>query len=163
MYNEQLKHELSKRWNTLQSALQRENGDALLITSNVNLFYVSGRVFSGAVYIALDRDPIFFVRRPTGLKGDDIVYIRKPEEIPAHLQERGFSLPKYLFLESDSLSYNEYVRYEKIFSPERIGNGSRLLREARSIKTIYEIGRIMRSGVLHAQLYERIPSLFRRA
>lgn len=161
MYNEQLKHELSKRWNTLQSALQRENGDALLITSNVNLFYVSGRVFSGAVYIALDRDPIFFVRRPTGLKGDDIVYIRKPEEIPAHLQERGFSLPKYLFLESDSLSYNEYVRYEKIFSPERIGNGSRLLREARSIKTIYEIGRIMRSGVLHAQLYERIPSLFR--
>ena len=29
MYNEQLKHELSKRWNTLQTALQRENGDAL--------------------------------------------------------------------------------------------------------------------------------------
>lgn len=60
MYNEQLKHELSKRWNTLQSALQRGNGDALLITSNVNLFYVSGRVFSGAVYIALDRDPDLF-------------------------------------------------------------------------------------------------------
>ena len=161
MYNEQLKHELSKRWNALQTALERENGDALLVTSNVNLFYVSGRIFSGTAYITPDREPLFFVRRPNGLKGENIIYIRKPEEIPAHLQERGLPSPEYLFMENDSLSYNEYVRYEKIFSPERIGNGTRLLREVRSIKTIYEIGRIMRSGVLHAQLYERIPSLFR--
>ena len=74
MYNEQLKHELSKRWNALQTALERENGDALLVTSNVNLFYVSGRIFSGTAYITPDREPLFFVRRPNGLKRFPLIF-----------------------------------------------------------------------------------------
>lgn len=90
-----------------------------------------------------------------------MIYIRKPEEIVGHLQQRGIPMPAKLFLETDSISYNEYRRYEKIFDPRVVCNGTQLLRGVRSIKTIYEIGRIMRSGVLHARLYERIPSLYR--
>ena len=77
------------------------------------------------------------------------------------MQQRGIPMPAKLFLETDSISYNEYRRYEKIFDPRVVCNGTQLLRGVRSIKTIYEIGRIMRSGVLHARLYERIPSLYR--
>ena len=161
MYNEQMIQELRKRWNALQQALAREGGDAILITTNVNLFYVSGRIFSGAAYVRLEGDPLFFVRRPVGLKGGNVIYIRKPEEIAGHLQQRGIPMPAKLFLETDSISYNEYRRYEKIFDPRVVCNGTQLLRGVRSIKTIYEIGRIMRSGVLHARLYERIPSLYR--
>ena len=161
MYNEQMIQELRKRWNALQQALAREGGDAILITTNVNLFYVSGRIFSGAAYVRPEGDPLFFVRRPVGLKGGNVIYIRKPEEIAGHLQQRGIPMPAKLFLETDSISYNEYRRYEKIFDPRVVCNGTQLLRGVRSIKTIYEIGRIMRSGVLHARLYERIPSLYR--
>lgn len=161
MYNEQMIQELRKRWNALQQALAREGGDAILITTNVNLFYVSGRIFSGAAYVRPEGDPLFFVRRPVGLKGGNVIYIRKPEEIVGHLQQRGIPIPAKLFFETDSISYNEYRRYEKIFDPRVVCNGTQLLRGVRSIKTIYEIGRIMRSGVLHARLYERIPSLYR--
>ena len=161
MYNEQMIQELRKRWNALQQALAREGGDAILITTNVNLFYVSGRIFSGAAYVRPEGDPLFFVRRPVGLKGGNVIYIRKPEEIVGHLQQRGIPMPVKLFFETDSISYNEYRRYEKIFDPRVVCNGTQLLRGVRSIKTIYEIGRIMRSGVLHARLYERIPSLYR--
>ncbi|VDR34794.1 Uncharacterized peptidase SA1530 [Alistipes sp. cv1] len=161
MYNEQMIQELRKRWNALQQALAREGGDAILITTNVNLFYVSGRIFSGAAYVRPEGDPLFFVRRPVGLKGGNVIYIRKPEEIVGHLQQRGIPMPAKLFFETDSISYNEYRRYEKIFDPRVVCNGTQLLRGVRSIKTIYEIGRIMRSGVLHARLYERIPSLYR--
>lgn len=161
MYNEQMIQELRKRWNALQQALAREGGDAILITTNVNLFYVSGRIFSGAAYVRPEGDPLFFIRRPVGLKGGNVIYIRKPEEIAGHLQQRGIPMPAKLFLETDSISYNEYRRYEKIFDPRVVCNGTQLLRGVRSIKTIYEIGRIMRSGVLHARLYERIPSLYR--
>ena len=161
MYNEQMIQELRKRWNALQQALAREGGDAILITTNVNLFYVSGRIFSGAAYVRPEGDPLFFVRRPVGLKGGNVIYIRKPEEIVGHLQQRGIPMPAKLFFETDSISYNEYRRYEKIFDPRVVCNGTQLLRGVRSIKTIYEIGRIMRSGVMHARLYERIPSLYR--
>lgn len=161
MYNEQMIQELRKRWTALQQALSREGGDAILITTNVNLFYVSGRVFSGAAYVPSEGDPLFFVRRPVGLKGDNVIYIRKPEEIAGHLQQRGIPMPGTLFLETDSISYNDYVRYEKIFSPRSVRNGTQLLRRVRSVKTIFEIGHIMRSGVLHARAYERIPSLYR--
>ncbi len=161
MYNEQMIQELRKRWNALQQALAREGGDAILITTNVNLFYVSGRIFSGAAYVRPEGDPLFFVRRPVGLKGGNVIYIRKPEEIVGHLQQRGIPMPAKLFFETDSISYNEYRRYEKIFDPRVVCNGTQVLRGVRSIKTIYEIGRIMRSGVLHARLYERIPSLYR--
>lgn len=105
-------------------------------------------------------NPLFFVRRPSAERRY-VIYIRKPEEIAGHLQQRGIPMPAKLFLETDSISYNEYRRYEKIFDPRVVCNGTQLLRGVRSIKTIYEIGRIMRSGVLHARLYERIPSLYR--
>ena len=54
-----------------------------------------------------------------------------------------------------------YRRYETIFSPEQTGNGTRLLRTVRSVKTPFELGRLRLSGRLHAEVYRRIPELFR--
>lgn len=41
---------------------------------------------------------------------------------------------------------SEYLRYEKIFSPEQTGNGTRLLRTVRSVKTPFELGRLPAVG-----------------
>lgn len=161
MYNETMRPELRRRWENLRSALSGQGGDALLVTTNVNLFYVSGRVFNGMAYFVPDGDPLFFVRRPVGLAGDDVIYIRKPEEIAERLAERGLPLPETLFIESDSVPYSDYLRYEKIFRPAKVGNGTRLLRGVRSVKTPYEIARMKESGRLHAEVYRQIPSLYR--
>lgn len=75
-----------------------------------------------------------------GLKGENVLYIRKPEEMNDRLRERGISLPRKLLLETDSIPMSEYLRYEKIFSPEQTGNGTRLLRTVRSVKTPFELG-----------------------
>ena len=161
MYDIELKNELERRWSSLREELARQQADALLVTTNVNLYYVSGRVFAGMAYIPSEGEPLFFVRRPVGLKGENVLYIRKPEEIGDRLRERGIALPRKLLLETDSIPMGEYLRYEKIFSPEQIGNGSRLLRTVRSVKTPFELGRLRLSGRLHAEVYRRIPELFR--
>ena len=127
MYDIELKNELERRWSSVREELARQQADALLVTTNVNLYYVSGRVFAGMAYIPNEGEPLFFVRRPVGLKGENVLYIR----------------------------------YEKIFAPEQTGNGTRLLRTVRSVKTPFELGRLRLSGRLHAEVYRRIPELFR--
>lgn len=161
MYDIELKNELERRWSSVREELARQQADALLVTTNVNLYYVSGRVFAGMAYIPNEGEPLFFVRRPVGLKGENVLYIRKPEEMSDRLRERGSALPRKLLLETDSIPMSEYLRYEKIFSPEQTGNGTRLLRSVRSVKTPFELGRLRLSGRLHAEVYRRIPELFR--
>jgi len=157
-----LAKELKLRWNKIQQNMSDVHADGLLICDNVNLYYVSGRIFRGYCYIPVKGEPIFFVRRPLGLNGTQVVYIRKPEEIGEYLQKNGIAFPDKLLLESDSISYSDYKRYETIFTPKEVLNGTALLRRCRSIKTPYEIDLIRRSGELHAKAYETIPSLYRK-
>ena len=157
-----LAKELKLRWDKIQQNMSDVHADGLLICDNVNLYYVSGRIFRGYCYIPVKGEPIFFVRRPLGLNGTQVVYIRKPEEIGEYLQKNGIAFPDKLLLESDSISYSDYKRYETIFTPKEILNGTALLRRCRSIKTPYEIDLIRRSGELHAKAYETIPSLYRK-
>ena len=157
-----LAKELKLRWNKIQQNMSDVHADGLLICDNVNLYYVSGRIFRGYCYIPVKGEPIFFVRRPLGLNGTQVVYIRKPEEIGEYLQKNGIAFPDKLLLESDSISYSDYKRYETIFTPKEILNGTALLRRCRSIKTPYEIDLIRQSGELHAKTYETIPSLYRK-
>lgn len=157
-----LAKELKLRWDKIQQNMSDVHADGLLICDNVNLYYVSGRIFRGYCYIPVKGEPIFFVRRPLGLNGTQVVYIRKPEEIGEYLQKNGIAFPDKLLLESDSISYSDYKRYETIFTPKEVLNGTALLRRCRSIKTPYEIDLIRRSGELHAKTYETIPSLYRK-
>lgn len=157
-----LAKELKLRWDKIQQNMSDVHADGLLICDNVNLYYVSGRIFRGYCYIPVKGEPIFFVRRPLGLNGTQVVYIRKPEEIGEYLQKNGIAFPDKLLLESDSISYSDYKRYETIFIPKEVLNGTALLRRCRSIKTPYEIDLIRRSGELHAKTYETIPSLYRK-
>ncbi len=160
MYNKIFQAELSLRWQKIAEAMQQSQADALLVSSNVNLYYTAGRVFSGYIYIAKEQNPLFFVRRPLGLTGDDVVYIRKPEQIADEIVARGGELPKRLMVESEIMPYAEFQRIQKIFQPEEVLNGSALFRQVRTIKTPYEQDLLRESGMKHAALYHRIPSLF---
>mgnify|MGYP001171204405 CR=1 FL=1 len=64
-------------------------------------------------------------------------------------------------LESDELPYSEHVRLAALFPETEIVNGSSILREARSVKTPYEIELFRRSAALHAKVYHQIPQLYR--
>ena len=85
MYSSNFQPESSLRWKRVQSVLQSINADAVLLNTNANLYYSSGRVFNGYTYIPSEGEAIYFVRRPIGLKGENVHYIHKPEQIPALL------------------------------------------------------------------------------
>ena len=137
--------------------LKSQGIDAILVSENANLYYTSGRVFCGFTYITADGSVTYFVRRPVGLSGDNVRYIRKPEQIAEMLP----AMPATIALELDTAPYSTVERLRKIFGDAQVANGSDVLRRCRAVKTPYEIARLAESGVHHVMAYSRIPRIYR--
>ena len=154
--------DLQLKWDRIQQAMQQINADGCLLTVDVNLYYTTGRIFSGYCYFPAEGAPWFFVRRPNGLSGDHVVYIRKPEQMPELFAIHGLSLPEKLLLEADELTFNDYTRLQNIFKPKETANATALMRGLRRIKTPHEIKQFRISAERHAKTYSEVPDCFRR-
>lgn len=152
------REEFELRIAKIRKAMKAEGTDALLISDNANLYYITGRVYAGYAYIPAEGMPLFFVRRPIHLTGDGVVFFRKAEEIPASV---GLDMPAVLGLETDLLPYSAVMRLAALFPEARMANASALMRKVRAVKTDLEIEKIRRSGVKHVHVYSRIPHLFK--
>lgn len=134
--------------------------DACLLTTPVNVYYTCGHIIIGYVYLPLQGDPTFMVRRPNNLVGDHFQMVRKLEELPALLAAKGQSMPKTLLVEGDDISYAEWVRIENCTGAKLI-NGSKIIRYVKSVKTAFEQEQLRLSGKKHTEVMEKVPSLYR--
>lgn len=140
--------------------LMRQAGlDAMLIDDFANLYYLTGRVYSGYAYIGnRDGDQMYFVKRMENLRGDGVVNIRKPEQMAESIL---LDTPAVLGLELDLMSFNMAGRLGKIFPGAQIADCTGMMRTARAVKTEAELHLLRRSGILHEGVYRRIPRLYR--
>lgn len=134
---------------------------AMLVADYANLFYLTGRVYAGWAYIPAVGDPVWVVRRPSGFGGKGVVYVRKPEEIPAALGKAGVDIADVVGFELDLLPY---AAAQRLHAALGLGCGfvdvTNIMRQARSVKTPCEIDLLKQSGVRHAEVYSRIPSMY---
>ena len=161
MIQKELTGDLQLKWGRMQQAMRKINADACLLSVDVNLYYTTGRVYSGYFYLPVEGTPWFFVKRPNGLSNDQIEYIRKPEQIAEIFAARGIKMPEKLLLEADELTYNDYIRLQSIFNPKETGNATTLMRTLREIKTPWEIAQFRISAAKHAKTYSEVPECFR--
>lgn len=154
--------ELSQRLENLQQTIIQAKVDACLISTSVNQFYLLDFIFDGYIFIQPQDEPILFVKRPQGIEGDNVVYIRKPEQIPDFLHQKNISLPKRLMIESDALSYSTVSRLQLALGTPELMNVSAEMRRIRSVKSKYELGQIRECAKIHAQVYEKIPQIYRQ-
>lgn len=154
--------EASARVIKIQRLLTAQGIEAMLIGDNANKFYLSGRVYNGYAYVSAQSGIIHFVRRPVGLESENIAYIHKPENIIEILVSKGLPTPQSLALELDTTPYSAVQRIAKIFPNATIVNGSAIMRQVRSVKTVYEIEALKQSGVKHAKAYSVIPQLYKQ-
>ena len=161
MIQKELIGDLKLKWDHMQQAMQKINAGGCLLTVDVNLYYTTGRIYSGYFYLPAEGAPWFFVKRPNGLTGDHVEYIRKPEQMAELFASHGLEMPEKLLLEADELTYNDYIRLQKIFNPKETGNATAMMRELRRRKTPYEIEMFRISAERHAKTYAEIPECFR--
>lgn len=156
-----LADDLLIRRKKIREALVRAGMDGILLASDVNIYYMTGRIFNGYFFLSADGEAQCFVRRPIDFTGEQVTFIRRPDDLTAYFKAQGRPLPQRLMLEADSLSYNDYMRLATLFSPAETGNASTLMRAVRMVKTAWELEQMRCSAERHAATYAEIPSCFR--
>lgn len=154
------KSEIELRLDRLRRLMADEKMEAMLISSNANIYYTSGRVLNGYVYVPAEGEALYFVRRPIGISGDNVIYVHKPELIPSLLEEKGVKLPSNIGMELAVTDYLTVLRLAKVFNSSGVKDASGVLRKTRAVKTPFEIDMLKRSGVKHEEVYKRIPQLY---
>ncbi|MDR2763634.1 MAG: Xaa-Pro peptidase family protein [Tannerella sp.] len=156
-----ISEELPIRRKRVQKAMSQMDADGCLLAMGVNLYYMTGRVFGGYYYLPVEGEPVFFVKRPNDFSDEQVMFIRKPEEIADCFASQGWPLPRKLLLETDEISYSECIRLQAAFGSPATGNATTLMRQVRMIKTPWEIEQFRFSAQQHARTYSEIPSCFR--
>lgn len=156
-----LRLDIGTRISSIRHHMKAGGIDALLIASNANIYYTTGRFFRGYVYIPSDKDPIWFLIKPDVFDEEkDVVRIRKPEMIPQELAKRGYGLPATVGLEFGSLTYSDEQRLAALFPESKILDATQALQLARMVKTDWEIERMREDGIHQSEVYRRIPHCY---
>ena len=150
--------ELEGRLNKLKVGMDREVMEGLLVVEKMDRYYLSGTTQDGYLFVPLEGRPILMIKRElerarveSPLK--DVVPIKSMRELPALIQGHRGRLPRTLGLELDVLPVREYFRYQDIFSGAKLVDASDLIRDARKIKSPFEIDLMRVAGEIGKRVY----------
>jgi Xaa-Pro aminopeptidase len=152
--------ELKNRIKNVQNAVVQAQADACIITTAVNQFYLFGFIFDGYAYILPAGKPILFVKRPEKIENG--INIRKPEQIPDFLRDKGLPLPQKVLVEADKTTLSSALRLQNALENPQFLNISGTMREIRSIKSEYELEEMRKSAKIQADVYRQIPALYQK-
>jgi Xaa-Pro dipeptidase len=144
--------ELKTRWENLQIQMAAADLEGILLLQNADLFYFTGTVQQGILYIPVTGSPLYMVRKDAararmecGL--EHIVPLKSPRDIPSLLAAAGLPLPKTAGLEFDVLPVALYQRLQSVLSACVFSDATPLVRRVRAVKSDYEIN-IMKDAAL---------------
>ena len=160
------KSELDARCRRLQQLMAAESLDAVVILQNADLFYFTGTIQSGNLYIPVEGDPVYMVRRDfqravreSALQ--EIVPFASMREIPDIISRYGYRKPKRVGMEFDVLPVAFFERYGKAFPEAEMCDAASLIRRVRMIKSPYEIDIMRDAGRQVDMVYRRAREVVR--
>ncbi|MSN26283.1 MAG: M24 family metallopeptidase [Geobacter sp.] len=158
--------ELEYRCKKLQDYMAADGVDAVIIIQNADLFYFTGTVQSGNLYVPAHGQPIFMVRKDvgrarmeSGLK--EVLPFGSMKEIPGILSQYNYPEPKRIGLELDVLPVNFHERYKKVFPNAEYLDVTHLIRKVRMIKSHYEIHLMKDAADQNDLVYQRAKEIIR--
>lgn len=158
--------ELEYRCKKLQEYMAEENLDAVIVVQNADLFYFTGTVQSGNLYVPAEGQPLYMVRKEagrarmeSGLK--EVIPFGSMKEIPGILSGYGYPEPRRIGLELDVLPVNFLERYRKVYPDAEYRDATPLIRRVRMIKSHYEIHLMKDAADQVHKVYQRAREVIR--
>lgn len=153
--------ELEHRCSRLQSRMADAGVDAVIILQNADLFYFTGTIQSGCLYLPLSGQPLYMVRRDaararmeSGLK--EVIPFTSMKDVPGIIASYGYPEPQKIAMEFDVVPVSFFERYRKVFPQASFSDATPLIRLVRMIKSHYEI-HIMKDAA------DQVDKVYRRA
>ncbi len=152
--------ELENRYKKLQALMAPAGLDAVLMMQSADLFYFTGSIQQGVLYVPASGEPLYLVRKDhgrarmeCGLK--EVIPFKSPKDIPGVVSGYGYPQAKQLGMELDVVPVALFQRFQKVLAGSIISDATPLIRTVRAIKSDYEIN-IMKDAALQVdKVYKR--------
>jgi len=146
--------------------MESQGIDAVMVLQSADLFYFTGSIQSGVLYIPLTGDPLYLVRRHHGRARMEsgllqVLPIESFRDIPPTIARFGHPAPTLLGLEMDVLPVSLCERVRVLFPDVRVTDASTIIREVRMIKSAYEIHALMDAGDQVDKVYRAAREIVR--
>ncbi|MCS7461461.1 Xaa-Pro peptidase family protein [Paenibacillus doosanensis] len=149
--------EYAKRIERLQERLQQQALDGCMITQNVDLYYFTGSMQTGYLFVPSGGEAVFFVRRSVvRAQGESAVAVeplgsfrafgQRLAEVFAPLFGQASSRKLRVAAEFDVLPVQQLQRLEAVLPDVEWADGSTMIRELRMIKSAAELALIRESA-----------------
>jgi len=155
--------EISQRVARLQRHMQQGPMDGALILDPVNMYYYTGTMQQGAVFVPTEGEPVFLVRRSYERAQmesplQQILPLKGLSQLRTTLADLGLRA-NVLGVAETTLSVAVFKTLTKAFPGATFTDVSGLLAMVRAVKSDYEVQRLRKAGALHKLVYDAIPAM----
>lgn len=154
--------EITQRIQHFQQQIHSLELDGAFIAHNVDLFYLTGTMQNGLLYVPSDGQPQLFIKK-------SVDRARYESSLPiqpiGNIKELGkriealFGKVKRIGMEMDVLPYKQVMRYLSLFPQAEAIDISVNLRSQRAVKSDYELAHIRSAAKIVNQVFESLPTL----
>ena len=148
--------------------MQASQIDALVIVQDADLFYFTGTVQSGTLYVPVEGEPLYLVRREINRARREsplpcIVPLASMRDMASRISEHGCPLAKRVGFELDTVPVGFFERYRKVFASCEVVDATPLIRRIRAIKSPFEIALVKKAAAHIDRIYRAACSIVREA
>ena len=158
------REEIFSRIGTFQEKLKEKEIDAALLIQNVDLFYFTGTLQNGVLFIPQEREAVFLVQKDYARASVEsplpCIKMKSIKDLPNLLREQGGE-GKRVGMELDVVPVSLFNRIRGFFPQWEIPSISDEIKEMRSIKSDYEIRQIKRSGEMITEVFSSVKNHLR--
>ena len=157
--------ELNSRIERFRKQMDNDNPawEIPAVFSKINLYYFTGTMQEGVLFIPRQNEAVFWVRRSYERAAEESLFpVIKPMESYRDAAVTMKNLPDTVYLEKEIVPIGMLQRFQKYFPFTVIEAADPQISKVRSIKSGYELALMEQSGKIHQRVTEElVPGLLR--
>jgi Xaa-Pro dipeptidase len=150
--------EMEDRLARVRKTMKEREIEALLVVQKMDFYYLSGTTQDGILCVHLEKKPLLMIKRELERAKvespiESVVPLNSNRELPSLIKDYCGHLPNSLDLELDVLPVRDYFRLQGLFPGVRLMDASLIYRDARKIKTTFEIDLMRAAAKIGREVY----------